>query len=213
MDCKNLLINAGMKMFDSSLTVETWGNISYRDPASGKIYVTPSGMDYCSCTPDDIVVYSLDGGHLEGKRKPTMELELHLSVLRARPEINAVLHTHPIYSMVFACLGWEIPPVMDESAETLGGTVNVAQYALPGSDELAANCVRALGKDGYACLLQSHGAVCLGETMEDAFRTANVLEISAQVYHMAKQLGEPKPISAENIASMRDHFKNKYGQR
>lgn len=213
MDCKQLLIDSGLKMINSALTVETWGNISYRDRETGNIYITPSGMDYCACCPDDILVYTLDGKRIEGERKPSIELELHLSVMRARPEINAVIHTHPVYSMVFACLGWNIPLVMDEAAQSLGEEVRVADYALPGSPELAANCVKALGKNGYACLLQSHGSVCLGDSMEGAFRTATVLEVTAQVYYMARQLGEPKLISPENVAFMRDYFKHKYGQR
>ncbi len=212
MDCKQLLIDAGLTMINSQLTVETWGNISFRDTTTGNIYITPSGMDYHACCCDDILVYKLDGTRLEGERKPSIELDLHLSVMRSRPEINAVVHTHPIYSMVFACLKQSIPLVMDEAAQSLGEEIKVAEYALPGSPELAANCVAALGKNGYACLLQSHGAVCVGESMEGAFRTAKVLELTAQIYHMCKQIGEPVPISKENIAIMRDYFRNKYGQ-
>ncbi len=212
MDCKQLLIDSGLRMINSSLTVETWGNISFRDAASGNIYITPSGMDYSACCCDDILVYALDGTRLEGERKPSIELELHLSIMRQRPEINAVVHTHPIYSMVFACLKQNIPLVMDEAAQSLGEEIKVAEYALPGSPELAANCLAALGENGYACLLQSHGAVCIGETMAAAFRTATVLELTARIYHMCKQIGEPKPISRENIAFMRDYFLSKYGQ-
>lgn len=212
MDCKQLLIDAGLKMINSALTVETWGNISFRDTSTGNIFITPSGMDYDACRCDDILVYKLDGTRVAGERKPSIELELHLSIMRSRPEINAVVHTHPVYSMVFACLKQPIPLIMDEAAQSLGEEIRVAEYALPGTPELAANCVAALGEKGYACLLQSHGAVCIGESMDAAFRTAKVLELTAQIYHMCRQIGEPVPISKENIAIMRDYFRNKYGQ-
>lgn len=212
MPYKQLLIDSGLRMINSALTVETWGNISFRDKATGNIFITPSGMDYNACCRDDILVYKTDGTRIEGTRKPSIELDLHLSIMRNRPEINAVVHTHPIYSTVFACLKRTIPLIMDEAAQSLGDEVRVADYALPGTRELAENCVKALGKEAYACLLQSHGAVCLGETMEGAFRTATVLELTAQVYYMAIQVGEPVPISGANIAIMRDYFRNKYGQ-
>ncbi len=212
MNCKQLLIDSGLRMIRSALTVETWGNISFRDKTTGNIYITPSGMDYEACCCDDILVYTPEGGRVEGTRKPSIELDLHLSIMRSRPEINAVVHTHPVYSTVFACLKRSIPLIMDEAAQSLGDEVRVADYALPGSKELAENCVKALGKEAYACLLQSHGAVCLGDTMEGAFRTATVLELTAQIYYLTIQVGEPVPISPANIAIMRDYFRNKYGQ-
>lgn len=212
MDCKQLIIESGIKMYNSSLTVETWGNISFRDSETGTIYITPSGMNYDCCCRDDILAFAPDGKRLEGERKPSIELDMHLSIMRNRPDVNAIIHTHPIYSMVFACLKRDIPLIIDEAAQVLGDTVRVADYALPGTQELADNCVKALGSESYACLLQSHGAVCVGDTMAAAFRTATVLEMTARIYHMSLQLGEPVPISDKHIAIMKDFFRNQYGQ-
>lgn len=214
MNYKKLIIESGLRMLNSGYTVETWGNISYRDKETNLVYITPSGMDYTTIVEDDIIVCNLDGNIVEGTRKPTIETSLHLSIYKARPEVNAVVHTHPIYSTVFSCCEEDIPLVIDEAAQTLGATVKTAEYALPGTPELAANCVNALGKESNACLLKAHGAVCVGEDMDGAFKVSKVLEVTAEIYQMIRAIGKtPYVISNENIAAMQDFVKNVYGQR
>lgn len=210
---KELIIESGKKMFNGGFTIETWGNISVKDEETGLVYMTPSGMDYLDCNEDDVIVCKLDGEIVEGTRKPTIEKELHLSVYRNRPEVKAVVHTHPIYSTVFSCIGEDIPLLIDEAAQALGAPVKTAKYALPGSEELAKECVKALGKEANACLLRSHGAVCVGDTMEAAFKVANVLEVTAEIYRLIRSTGkEFIPISNENIEAMKEFAKYKYGQ-
>ena len=158
MNYKAYLVEAGKKMLHSGLTVETWGNISVRDPETGYVYLTPSAMPYDILTEDDIVVMDVDGNRIEGDRKPTIECGMHLAIMKKRSDVNAIIHTHPIYSQVFGLLHEPIPPVIDEAAQVLGGVVKTAKYALPGTQELADNIVEALG-DGAACLMANHGAV------------------------------------------------------
>ena len=214
MNFKKLIVDSGLRMLNSGQTVETWGNISFRDKEKNLVYLTPSGMDYSIITEEDIVVCDLEGNIIEGKRTPTIEKDLHLGVYRARPEVNAVVHTHPIYSTVFSCAGEDIPLIIDEAAQTLGSVIKTAPYALPGSQELADNCSKALGREANACLLMSHGAVCVGETMDAAFKVSTVLEVTAQIYYMVKTMGkECIKISDNNIAAMMDFVKNVYGQR
>ena len=210
-DYKELIIASGKRMYNANLTVGTWGNISVRDPKTNLVYLTPSGMNYETCTVDDVVVCNLKGEIVEGNRLPTIEKDLHIGVLNARADVNAVIHTHPIYSLVFSALGEEIPLIIDEAAQFLGGTVKTADYALPGTQELADNCVELI-KDANACLLHSHGAVCVGANMDMAFLISTILEQTAQVYYMAKCIGKPKAISDENIVAMADIVKHKYGQ-
>lgn len=212
MNYKAYLVDSGKRMLHKGLTVETWGNLSVRDPETGLVYLTPSAMPYDSICEDDVVVMRTDGTRVEGTRKPTVECGLHLGIYRARPEINAVIHTHPIYSLVFAVQHRDIPPIIDEAAQIFGGTVHTAKYALPGSEELARYTLEALGEKGMACLLANHGAVCLGKDMEKAFRTCTVLEMTAQVYQMALTTGTPQTISDENVAFMKDFMDHHYGQ-
>ena len=213
MDYRELIVQSGLRMAASGLTVETWGNISARDPGTGRIYLTPSAMKYDAIAPDDVVVCDPDGTVVQGVRKPTVEMEMHLTVYRARKDVNAIVHTHPVYSMVYACQGKEIPLFTDEAAQTLGDTVRVTPYALPGSRELAENCAAALGERANACLLRSHGAVAVGGDMDAAFKVCTVLELTARILTMIESTGgTPCPISARKIAAMQDFIKNHYGQ-
>ena len=212
MNYKRFLIDACLRMIGSGLTVETWGNISVRDPETGYVYLTPSGMPYDTIVEDDIVVMDLDGNRIEGERKPTIEHAMHLGIMRNRPDVNAVVHTHPVYSQVFALFHENIPPVIDEAAQILGDEVRVTEYALPGSPEMAENAIKALGNDA-ACLLANHGAVAVGKDMDAAFRVCTILEMTSQIYYMARCIGEPKHIDADKVAFMKDFVANHYGQR
>lgn len=212
MNYKRFLIDACLRMVKSGLTVETWGNISVRDPETGYVYLTPSGMPYDTIVEDDIVVMDVDGNRIEGERKPTIEHAMHLGIMKNRPDVNAIVHTHPVYSQVFALLHENIPPVIDEAAQILGGEVKVTEYALPGSPEMAANAIAAIGNDA-ACLLANHGAVAVGKDMEAAFKVCTILEMTSQIYYMARCIGEPKPIDDDKVAFMKDFVANHYGQR
>ena len=212
MDCRQRLIEAGKQMLEKKLTVETWGNLSLRDPDTGLVYLTPSAMAYHTIEPEDVAVVDLEGNLISGRRKPTIEMGLHLQLYRTRPEINAVIHTHPVQSQVFAVLRRPIPPIIDEAAQVLGGTVPVAQYALPGTKELAENVGVAMKGRVRACLMANHGAVCVGESMEQAFKVCAVLEMTAQIYQQALLLGEPHVLSDELVDEMWDFANNRYGK-
>lgn len=212
MDYKQRLIQAGKQMLEKKLTVETWGNLSLRDPASGLVYLTPSAMAYHTIEPEDVAVMDLQGNLLEGRRKPTVEQALHLGLYRARPEVHAIIHTHPIHSQVFAVLRRDIPPVIDEAAQVLGGTVRVADYALPGTEELAENVRRAMEGRVRACLMANHGAVCVGESMEMAFKVCAVLEMTAEIYQRVLTIGEPHILSDGLVDAMWDFANHRYGK-
>lgn len=210
---KQVLIESGKRMLGKGLTVETWGNISLRDSQTGKIYLTPSGMDYSLLTEEDVVVFDADGHHIEGHRKPSIEKDMHLGILANRPDVNAVIHTHPIYSQVFAVLGMPIPAIIDESAQVFGGEVPVAAYGLPGSRELAGHVLQALGTENNACLMANHGAVCVGGTIDMAFKCCTVLEMTAQIYQLCLQIGKPKCLEPEQIAIMKNLAKDYFNHK
>jgi len=213
MNFKKLVIGSGIRMLSEGITIGTWGNVSCRDTETGLVYLSPSGMPYKELKDDDIIVVKTDGTVVEGCRKPTIETSMHLAIYRSRPEINAVIHTHPIYSTAFSSMGEDIPLFLDEAAQVMGDVCRTAKYALPGSEELAKNCVEALGSKSMTCLLQSHGAVCLGENMEQAFGISTVLEATAQIYSLIRSMGgKYLPISQENIAAMQYFVKHCYGQ-
>lgn len=212
MDYIDALIDAGKTMLEKKLTVETWGNLSIRDRTTGLVYLTPSAMPYHAIRREDVAVCTPNGVQVGGLRKPTIEKDLHLGLYRLRPEVGAIIHTHPVHSQVFAVLRRSIPPIMDEAAQVIGGEVKVADYALPGSRELADNVCRAMEGRVRACLMANHGAVCVGETMEQAFKVCAVLEMTAEIYQKALAIGRPQVLSPELVDEMWDFANHRYGK-
>lgn len=213
MSAREEVVAAAKSFSSAGLTVATWGNISLR--VGDSVYITPSGMDYATLLPEDITEVSLsDGRVLSGERRPSTETALHLAVYAARPEVRAIVHTHAAESTAFAVTGRTVPVITDEAAQVLRGAVRTAEYALPGTRELAENCVAALGADSMACLLRSHGAVCLGERLKAALVCARVLEQTCEIYRLAQSLGGPaKPFPKERVETMKRFLQNSYGQK
>ncbi len=183
------------------------GDWSMRDAETGYIYVCPrpnyhfdirpdwrviTADHICVCDPEGLLVE--DNGFL-----PTVELPTHLGIYKARPEVNAIVHSHPIYSAAFAIAGESIPIVLAEQALFLGGEVICAEYGLAGSEDLANKIVAALGYDRCAALIRNHGAVVLGRDLEEAFIRADYLEHGACVTLLSKLVGTPQTITMDNI--------------
>lgn len=213
MSAREEVVAAAKSFSSAGLTVATWGNISLR--VGDSVYITPSGMDYATLLPEDITEVSLSGGRvLSGERRPSTETALHLAVYAARDDVNAIVHTHAAESTAFAVTGRTVPVITDEAAQVLRGAVRTAEYALPGTRELAERCVEALGAEAMACLLRSHGAVCLGESLKAALVCARVLEQTCEIYRLAQSLGGPaKPFPRERVETMKLFLQNSYGQK
>lgn len=205
------VIATGIKMAETSLTVGTWGNISAKIDED-HFAITPSGMDYFTLKPEDIVVLDLDGKVVDGNRKPSIEYALHEQVYKNRSDVNAVVHTHSTFCTAFAMARKDIPPAADDLVQIVGGDVRVAEYALPGSKELAENAVKALeGRNG--AILANHGALAVGKDLKETLKTAFVMEKSAEATIYAQLLGGPVLLAQKDIDFMRDFYLNKYGQR
>jgi len=87
LEYKQEIVGFGKKLLDQGLTVGTWGNLSLKDRESGLIYIKPSGMPYEEISPDDVVVVDEEGAIIEGQRRPSIELQLHLAIYANRPDI------------------------------------------------------------------------------------------------------------------------------
>ncbi|MDX2441944.1 MAG: class II aldolase/adducin family protein, partial [Desulfobacterales bacterium] len=91
---RKAVVRFGLKMVESGLTTGTGGNLSIIDRSSGRVAVSPSGIEYAGLKPEDVVLTDLDGNIQEGDCKPSSELGFHLSVYRQRQDVQAVVHTH-----------------------------------------------------------------------------------------------------------------------
>jgi L-ribulose-5-phosphate 4-epimerase len=196
------------KLVDSGLSTSLdSGDLSYRDPKSGLIYIDPRPSEdleiknWKVITSEDIVVIDIDGNILnpEANRFPTVEWPMHLAIYRARADINAIVHSHALYSSVFAICKENIPSLLAEQELYVGGDVVCAEYGSVGSQQLADNILVALG-NRKAALLQNHGAIYIGDTLEDAFIVAEYTEKGAQTVILARAMGgKLVPLDKENL--------------
>ncbi len=185
-----------VEMNASGLNQGTSGNISIRHKDG--MLITPTSMRYDQMTPKDIVFVGADGTP-DGPHKPSSEWRFHKDILDARPDANAVVHTHSIYATILAILGKEVPPLHYMVAVGGGHNIRVAPYALYGTQELSDYVVKALlGRK--ACLMDHHGMIAIGETLEKAMWLAAEVETLARQYHGCLVLGgEPPLLSHDQI--------------
>ena len=150
--------------------------------------ISPSGMDYFLTTPEDVVVTDLEGRAVDGKRKPSSELDLHRLFYQRRQDVNGVVHTHSTFATVLSCLRWPIEPVHYLVAYA-GRQVPCIPYYPFGSLELAEAAWAGMGEEYNACLLGNHGLLAVGGSLSFAFDAAQQLEFLAKVYYYTKQAG------------------------
>ena len=143
----------------------------------------------------------LDGSH-DPAQRPSSEWRFHRDILKARPEVNAVVHAHPPYSTMLAIMGMEIPPVHYMIACAGGDTIRCAPYATFGTQELSEHAVRAL-EGRLACLLEHHGMIAIGPSLSKAMWLAVEVETLARQYHGCLQIGTPPLLSKEEIEKVR----------
>lgn len=171
------------------LVIWSSGNASGRVPGKELLAITPSRLPVDRLRPDDVLIVDFEGDPVEGDGVPSTETLMHIAAYRARPDVGGVLHTHSPCASALAVARRQLPPVLDEQVVYLGERVEVAEYAMSGSEELAAAAVAALG-DRNAVLLQHHGVLAVGRDVEEALRNALLVEHVARVYILARRLGE-----------------------
>lgn len=189
--------SASRRLAHEGLLIGTAGNVSMRQ--GDRVAVTPSGLELAACRAEDVTVVTLAGRVLDGRLRPTSELDLHLGAY-ADAGVRAVVHTHAPYSTALACVLDELPVVHYQQL-LLGGSVRVAPYATFGTPELAGHVREALS-GRQAALLASHGSVAIGATLEKAVEHALLLEWLAALYHRASALGTPRVLSEEEQAAV-----------
>ena len=169
----------GRKLVISGLVQGTWGNLSVRLD-DRYMLVTPSGLAYERLGPEDMVKVEIQNLSYEGDLKPTSEKGLHAEIYKSRADVKAVIHTHSKYCCVFAAAN-KAMPVLEEYSEALGGAVNLAEYALPGTKTLAGNTVKALGGN-FGAIMANHGMVACGADIETAFENCIKMEENGRRY-------------------------------
>ncbi len=203
------VLSRAQQMCADDLAHGSAGNLSARDRQSGLIAITPSGLEYERLQVADIVLVDAEGQLVEGARTPTSEWRMHISAYRNRPDIGGLVHTHPPFATLFAALEEEIPMVVDEAAYYLGGPIPVADYAPPGTQDLADSACRSLDQ-GMAVLLARHGLLCAGQNLAEAYQVTLVAEFSARLAAQARSLGAHlEPLDPEHVTRLHAMFRSR----
>lgn len=205
---REAMIATARRMNTSGLNQGTSGNLSQR--VEDGFLLTPTGMDYESLEPEDLVLMRFDGSH-EGRRAPSSEWRFHRDILARRPEVGAVLHAHSMFCTTLACLRRGIPSFHYMVTAAGGADIRCAPYATFGTEELSRHAVEAL-EGRKACLLANHGMLALGKDLAGAFKLAVEVETLAAMYWRALQVGEPVLLDAAEMARVLEKFKT-YGQQ
>ena len=195
------------RIYDKGLTTTSGGNLSIMDD-DGNIWITPASVDKGTLTRNDIICVKPDGTCV-GPHKPSSELPFHAAVYKMRPDLKAVLHAHPpalvSFSIVRKCPDLDLVP----SVRKICKDVQIATYAVPGSEQLGANIGQCFANGCDIVLLENHG-VCIGaKDMFAAFQKFETLEYSANLEILASRIGKihSLPDEAYLVTETQDHTK------
>ncbi len=205
------IIKAAQKMSAQNMLPGSWGNLSVKI-TDDAFAVTPSGRGYDSLAAEDVTIVDAEGKVLDGALLPSSELPLHLAIYKALPEAKAVVHTHSIYASACASARKDIPPLVEDMVQIMGGSVRCAKYALPGTEALADNVIRAM--DGKrAALLANHGVAAWGVTLDEAMMVAGIVEKAAQLYCITQAIGGAVLLPQDDIDIMHKFYEAHYRKR
>lgn len=207
------IVEACRWLVAAGLVQGTSGNVSVRH--RGAMLITPSGVPYERMSPEDVVEVPLEGDgtryQARGGNVPSSEWRFHFDILRARPDVGAVVHTHSPYATAFAICREELVAAHYMIAAAGGPTIRVADYATYGTQELSDAALAAL-EGRSACLLANHGVIATGPTLERALWLAQEVEVLARQYAIARTIGRPVILDDAEIARVVEKFKG-YGPR
>ena len=198
------MVETCRRMNSSGLNQGTAGNLSVR--SGDGFLITPTSLPYDMMQPHDIVRMSFDGT-FEGSRRPSSEWRFHRDILRARTDIDCVLHCHSVHATTLACHHKTIPSFHYMTAVAGGATIRCAAYATFGTQALSDNALVAL-KDRLACLLGQHGQISLGKTMAAALALAIEVETLSRLYIQAQAFGEPPILPDDEMARVIEQMRN-----
>ncbi len=196
------IVEVGRRLWTRGFVASNDGNISVRLDAS-RLLMTPASVSKGFMTPDMMVVTDLNGALLEGApgRKPSSETMMHLVVYRHRPDVHAVVHSHPPLATGFAVAGIPLNRAVLAEVVTTLGAIPIAEYGTPSTIELA-DAVEPYVKAHDGLLLANHGALALGKDVFAAYYKMETIEHFAKISLVARMLGREHVLSTEEVGRL-----------
>jgi L-fuculose-phosphate aldolase len=205
---KEQMCDIGRRIWHKGFCAGNEGNHSYRI-AENKVLCTPTGISKGFLRPDDICTVDLEGKQLSGKRKRTSEILLHLAIYKARPDVKAVVHSHPPHATAFAIANVELPTCIHPEAEVFLGAVRTAKYVTPGDTRLGESILPYV-KDSNTILLQNHGTVTFDVDLEGAYYKLEIVDAYARILLLAKSIGSIRPLDGAEMKELLE-LKQRFG--
>ncbi|MCL2289618.1 MAG: class II aldolase/adducin family protein [Bacteroidetes bacterium] len=168
------------RLYERGLTTTSGGNVSFKN-ADGHIFITASQSDKSCIDESKIVVLDKNFKNLTPKLKPSMETEMHIKIYENRPDISAIVHSHPVFASTFAVSDVKLDTFITEEAGYILGEIAVLEHRTMGSSELAKACSEGLMKHNVG-LMKNHGAIAVGRNLIEAFDRIEVLEFTARIH-------------------------------
>jgi L-fuculose-phosphate aldolase len=196
-EARELLCEIGRRVWQRQYVAGTDGNFSVRLDRN-VILATPTLVSKGFMQPEDMVKLDLDGAVIEGRKKPTSEIQIHLLIYRERGDVNAVVHAHPPHASAYAVVGAPIPKCVLPEVEVFVGEVPITEYATPGSREIAERLKQYLpGRTTF--LLGNHGAVTVGSDLIEAYHRLEIIDQYCRILLLAQQLGGARRLTREQM--------------
>jgi len=199
---KEQMCEIGRRIWLKGFCAGNEGNHSFR-LSENRVLCTPTGISKGFLKPDDICTVDLEGKQITGKRKRTSEILLHLAIYKARPDVKAVVHSHPPHATAFAVAGVDLPTCIHPEAEVFLGAVKTAKYVTPGDTRLGESILPYV-KDSNTILLQNHGTVTFDKDLEGAYYKLEIVDAYARILILAKQVGSIRPLDANEMKELLD---------
>ena len=205
---KEQMCDIGRRIWLKGFCAGNEGNHSYR-LSENRILCTPTGISKGNLKPEDICTVDLEGKQVVGKRKRTSEILLHLAIYKARPDVRAVVHSHPPHATAFAIANVDLPTCIHPEAEVFLGAVKTAKYVTPGDTRLGESILPYV-KDSNTILLQNHGTVTFDKDLENAYYKLEIVDAYARILILAKQIGSIRPLDGGEMKELLE-LKQKFG--
>lgn len=194
----------------AGLTICSSGNLSCRLDKD-EVLLSGTGSWVPELQPDNVAICSLESGESLNGVRPSMESVFHRGIMKARPDVNVVLHFQSPYATAIACMK-NRPETLNFTAEMalhVGSEIPMIPYFRPGSPELAAHVVEAM-RDHNSVMLLKHGQVVCGKDYNQAFERAMFFEMGCRIAVLNGM--NTDPLTVAEIADLESYFLGKSGK-
>ena len=197
---KKQIIDVCKRIYDRGYVAANDGNVSVRVD-NGHIVMTPTGRSKGFLTIDELVVVDIDGNKVSGSSKPSSESKMHLSIYKSRDNVNSVVHAHPPTATGYAVAGIPLNQCVLPEVVVTVGSIPIAEYATPGTQELADVVVKYF-QTYDAILLENHGAITVGDSVINAHYKMETMEHFAKIMFVAHQLGNIQGLGGKDVEEL-----------